>query len=145
MCEVHNIEVEKNSRCRTCQRNQRKTRLRDRFDKAEKLSEGEWGGPVVLPLDDRYYENIGELREIFETNEWDLPEWVHPCDVVPLRVSAENIETMIDNVLEDGPENAEFLFCEEVFAFFIDWNKKQVYQRWQDDFNRVVVLDKEIS
>ena len=124
---------------------------KERFEKAEKIKESDWGGPVYsesIGYNDGYFANLDEFYEFLE-DEYDYKEkldirYVWACHSNP------SCHIDMDDVLENATQEAHEDFStddlkgvKELAAAidkFNELNKDNV--TWTPDYSKVVILDK---
>lgn len=132
--------------CKSCRIESSIAKEKERFDKAEKLTD--YDGPVFLegfPHNNGYAESLSEMIELWEDNEDEpFPEYVWACDENQfVQVSVADItERFCDDAYEDWEPNSLDGLEELKVALqkFCDANVKQV--AWDADYKRAVIVPK---
>lgn len=130
------------TKCPKCVQGEREFREHARFEKAEKLTETEWNGPVVMPDSDQYFASVSDMLD--EVDSDDLPEYVWTCTERP--VCELEIGRIIENATDDAYEDFEsdsLLGQKELktaLDAFNEANKGNVV--WEADHKLVVILHK---
>jgi hypothetical protein len=122
-------------RCETCI-------TKNRFDKAEKLTE--WNGWIYKDGygdNDGYFESVDELIEWVEDQDEEdeivMPDWVFLCEEHNHTV---DIDSAIEQALEEAYEDAEFDYLDELYAFMKQWNDKQNLKSYSPDYKKILLL-----
>jgi hypothetical protein len=114
---------------------------RAREEKAAKVSESTYNGPVYWEDGkgdaEGYFSSTDEVREWCEDEGEDLPEAVWACTV---RTPSLNADDLIEQALDESYEGCDVQeegFLREAIAA---WNAKQTCQIWNQDYSTRVVL-----
>ncbi len=134
------------SRCDKCQRviwdRESAAKEAARFEKAEKLTEQQWAGPVAFPDDDRYFRDLGEMHDDMADDE--LPEYVWACDARP--VCALDYDDIIENATQEAYEDFDpgsldgEAELKAALAAFNEANKDNIV--FEPNFKKAVVLNR---
>jgi len=120
-------------RCNTCETVAMERAQQLQFERAEKVSEETWDGPVCCDGEDKYFENVGEARDYYEDIDEPLPDFFWTAEKVSFvkfnlydladRFESEAYE---DFEMDDLSGVEEF---EAAIAKFIEANKDVVSYR----------------
>lgn len=121
------------TRCDACLNAAREKSERDLFERAEKVCEETWDGPVYADGEEKYFENTDEARDYYEGIDAPLPDffWAAErvsfvkfdlCDVIEIFES----EAYEDFDTDDLRGTKEF---EEAIEKFIEANKDTIVYR----------------
>lgn len=111
---------------------------RESFERAEKVSEADYDGPVFCEDTDTFYRDSGELREWFEDEERETPAYAWACSK---RTGELRVDSILESAADDLHEDHEWQAFAELEAFIAEWNKKQTCETWEPDYGRAVLLD----
>lgn len=127
------------SRCRSCRSKHYDRMDEQRREKAQKIPEAEYDGPLWL-FDGRYYESVGELYDDCWSREEEIPAEAWACDVSGLKVDGLRI---VEGLLEDHHEDAidRVVDLDDFVKFCREWSDKQTLKGWFGDYKRLVVFD----
>jgi hypothetical protein len=94
--------------------------------------QGNWG--------DGYSSSIEEMEELHRDEGWEMPCYVHPCEV---RLFQFDPSDVLDRCHDEHHEGAadQLEDVDELFAFFKKWNAKQNVRSYWPKGGRVIVLD----
>ena len=125
-------------------------REKKRFEKAEKLTEEQYGDDPVWwdargPADGLFV-SVEDVREYCEENEVELPEYVWACD-------AEKFHIDMQGAVEDALERQELYegayddlggdeAIKELQALVQGWLDKHPVISWRPHYKRAVLLDR---
>lgn len=117
---------------------------KNRFEKARKLKEDEYGGPVYDG--DSYYSNVEEFRYGFEGNSEEgdeLPEYLWTCEVKPMvNISLGDILERVGEDIEDF-DISSLRGAKELKAAIEAFNEaNKDRESWYHKSDEVVMLDK---
>lgn len=118
------------TKCSTC-------RERGRFERAERVSLGEYDGPVWDPHNDRGFASVDEWLDWYDGEEGEPTYaycglWYGPPTIDPDRI----IESLQSDSHEEWEPDAEA----ELREFCTQWNAKQTGRWWEEDSSRAVVV-----
>lgn len=124
----------------------RQKRERESFEKAAKVPEDEYSGPVSD--DDNYWGSVDEYREEREDEEEEVRDYLWACEVKPtVLLSWRKVSelTTDDEVPEDW-DGSEIKGMDELKAAVEAFNKKnEGYTTWQYTTKIAVILNKEVD
>jgi hypothetical protein len=150
------------TKCRTCRQAKWEIELAEkerlRFEKATKLTEAEYDGPVFnddIGWNNGYFRDTGELHDMFSDadlindltegypEDFNPPAYAWACHVRP--ICSLDLADILENACQEGPEDwdsADLDGTKELQAAldaFNELNKKQ--EVWTPDYKRVILLD----
>lgn len=138
--------------CPACKKAADAKKDAERFEKAEKVPEVEYTGPVYWEdghgPQDGFFRSIEDLRDYIGDDDHDLPEWVWACTERGIKFSAED---MLENELSEHYEDAYEDIGREGEQALQDVLDKWVTEHaseiksWDPDFSRVVIVNKEVK
>lgn len=127
-------------------------REKEQFDRAEKLKEEDWSGPVYCDgygWNDGYFNDLADFYDtVNDQNEYEgdntLPKFVWTCNVTP------TINLNIDQILESQMEEAHESFdyrdlhgLDELRAAVDKFNKlNEANVSWTPNYKKCVILNK---
>lgn len=155
--------------CKDCRHQLERERERERFEKAEKIPEAQWAGPVFSEdwdEEEGYAESIAELLGgIIDANsgmsreengenldrgdnetefEWAcrfIPEYVWSCDVVHPHVDAQSvIEGVCEQLYEDAYD--AIVGHDDLQKALDDWCAEQTVVGWEINYKKAIVIDR---
>ena len=122
-------------------------REKERFEKADKVLEKDWNGPVFTEAtgwNDGYFQNIEEFRDYCEDDEFEMPSYVWACKELPILSGCAGglIEklTQFEGEYDYGGEFEGEKEFEEAVNKFLEKNKEKVY--YEIDHSTVIILKK---
>lgn len=123
-----------------------------RFEKAEKLKEEDWNGPVYcdsLGYNEGYFNDLNDLHEYLEGWEDDegdksIIEFVWTCEVNPSCVL--NVDSILESATEEAHESFDYRDLhglDELRAAVDKFNKLNENEvSWVPNFKKCVILNK---
>jgi hypothetical protein len=119
----------------------RAEKQRERIDKATKIPELEYDGPVYCEDNEEYYATVADLRDAFDGE--GLPSEVWACTTMPVKLDADHIlDGAFDDHHEDArselPAGAEANLQTMLDAWVAAFAKDIV--SWDPDYSRFIVL-----
>lgn len=134
------------TKCEACRSVDDKAREVARFDKAEKVAEKDYGGPVYDERGDQYYSDTDDLRERYEDRDdeegWAWPTFVYACTVQAFEISADDILEAAGERMEwEDWDDSRVVAVDELQAFVKEWNAKQNGECWHADHSRAIILE----
>jgi hypothetical protein len=113
-------------------------REKNAFEKAEKIPEAEYDGPVTDG--DEYWPTTEEFRDLWDGIHDDWPQYLWACKIDKFSIDADRIlEWACDSHHEEIYESLND--TEELCKFIEAWNAKQEAETWWQDTKRAVILE----
>lgn len=124
----------------------------EKFEKAEKIKEEDWDGPVYSEgygWNDGYFGSIDDFYDdVRDDSEYDeeftMPKYLWTCDVSPTCII--NIDSVLENLTEEAHENFDYRDLnglDELRAAVDKFNKlNEDNVSWTPNFKKCVILNK---
>jgi len=134
--------------CKDCRKKNEIKREKERFNKAEKILEKDWKGPVFCDgYGNEYFSDLDELYDHIEFIQEDdcIIDYVYCCDEEPLVKDRDILDLVSSLVYEDAPDNLRDVVLNGTAELskackkFAEDNKE--YKLWNPDYSRAIILD----
>lgn len=126
--------------CDKCLEKKHQEKEREMFEKAKKVPQKEYVGPVFDRDHSEWYPSVDEMIERLFDDLKEIPKYAWAATINKLSLNAQSI---VDNALEDHHEDAEVDDNEvkKLQSLLDEWCASQGVESWEEDTSTVVLID----
>lgn len=133
------------TKCGDCRHRDEQDREQKRFDKATKLSEAEWDGPVWTP-GDKFFMSLEDFHDHYldsEPDDFVRPEYVWCSKPVKWQpdLSGYVMDQVSDNFHEDAADQIDAAALKELDDFGEAWWATHSVQSFEVDYSKCVLIE----